>query len=95
MSDYRQEQDWLMRELEDSQHYLKRKETEDIITGIDRKMRSRIVKHMRVMYPKVFATVLAKDCFERWKAGYRLQKPAAVELLAFLKELDRPDFTDM
>ena len=86
MADYRQGQDWLMRDLQDSQHYIERKETEDIIAGIDRKMRSRIVKHMRLMAPKVFANIPAKDCFERWKAGYRLQKPAALRILADLKE---------
>jgi len=86
MSDYRQEQDWLMRDIEDSQRYIERKEIEDTIAGIDQKMRSRIVKHMRLMAPRVFAKVPAKECFERWKAGYRLQKPAALRILADLKE---------
>jgi hypothetical protein len=88
MSDYRQEQDCLIRELEESQHYLERKEIEDAIAGIDPKMRSRIVKHMRLMAPKVFAKVPAKECFERWKAGYRLQKPAALRILADLEPID-------
>jgi len=86
MSDYRHEQDWFMDELEQSQRYVEKKEIEDTIAEIDRKMRSRIVKHMRLMAPKVFAEVHAKECFERWKAGYRLQKPAAVRILADLKE---------
>jgi len=75
-----------MRDIEDSQRYIERKEIEDTIAGIDQKMRSRIVKHMRLMAPRVFAKVPAKECFERWKAGYRLQKPAALRILADLKE---------
>lgn len=75
-----------MDDLEASQRYVELKEIEDTIAGIDRKMRSRIVKHMRLMAPKLFAEVPAKECFERWKAGYRLQKPAAMRILADFKE---------
>ena len=82
-----------MDDLEASQHYAERKEIEDTIAGIDRKMRSRIVKHMRLMAPKLFAKVPPKACFERWKAGYRLQKPAAVKVLKDVQQFDGTDFT--
>jgi hypothetical protein len=91
MADYRQEQDWLMDDLEASQHFFEQKEIEDTIAGIDRKMRSRIVKHMRLMAPKLFAKVPAKECFERWKAGYRLQKPAAIKILKDVRDGDLID----
>ena len=86
MSNYREEQEWFLRDLEEQQHYLENKDIEDTIAGIDRKLRGRIVKYMRTS--KVFARVSAKECFERWKAGYRAQKPSALKILKDLREDD-------
>jgi hypothetical protein len=89
MSDYKAEQDWLMRQIEEQQQYLDRQELTETVKGIDRKLRSRIVLVMRTH--KTLADLSEKECFDRWQAGYMAQRRGAVEVLEkarTLRELD-------
>jgi hypothetical protein len=86
MPDYKTEQDWLMSQIEVQQKQFERQELIEVVEGIDRKLRSKIVRLIRLH--KGLAKVSAKVCFDRWKAGYMTQKPGAVAVLEQAKLLD-------
>lgn len=92
MSDYKTEQDWLMSQIEVQQNQFERRELTEVIDSIDRKLRSRIVAVMRMN--KSLARVSAKECFDRWKAGYLAIRPGAVTVLDRAKLL-RDDSYDL
>ena len=91
MSDYKTDQDWLMRELEDKQREIERGDLEDIVAGIDSTLRRTIVRVMRVARPEL-SHVHASECFARWKAGYLAQIPGAIRLLDTARQLRTDDF---
>ena len=79
MSDYKTEQDWLMSQIEVQQEQFENQKLTEVIDGIDGDLRSKIVKIMRMN--KALAKISARECFERWKAGYMEQRTGALKIL--------------
>lgn len=59
---------------------------------LTQELRSKIVVFMRSM--EQFADLSAKDCFERWKAGYLAGKPAAKKILSIVQQ-DTNEFDEL
>jgi hypothetical protein len=89
MPDYKTDQDWLMSELEQKQQDVARREIEDAIAGINGELRSTIVKFMRMAKAELI-DIHASECFARWKAGYRAQKPGAIKMLEMARQSKEP-----
>lgn len=94
MPDYKAEQDWLMRDLEQKQRDIDRMDLEEVIAGIDRMLRRNIVELVRNQTSDPVKRTDA-DCFARWEKAYRTQRPGAIKLLEKARQMITDDLGDL